>query len=65
MELIEPPPLPVRDASVGFTGVNATFRHLVVRGALLELVTFGFYRFWLNTDIRRYLWSNTEIDDFR
>ena len=53
MDLIEPPPLPVRDASVGFTGVNATFRHLVVRGALLELITFGFYRFWLNTDIRR------------
>ena len=35
---------------------------MVERGALLELITFGFYRFWLTTDIRRYLWSNTEID---
>ena len=34
-----------------------------MRGALLELVTFGFYRFWLTTDIRRYLWSHTEIGD--
>src|SRR6266487_1898173 len=45
-----------------FAGDNATFRRLVVRGALLELVTFGFYRFWLTTDIRRHLWSHTEID---
>jgi uncharacterized membrane protein YjgN (DUF898 family) len=25
------------------------------------MVTLGIYRFWLITDIRRYLWSNTEI----
>ncbi len=44
-----------------FTGANRDFRALVTRGALLELVTFGFYRFWLATDIRRHLWVNTEI----
>src|SRR5215472_8179398 len=48
-------------APVSFTGQNGDFRRLVVRGALLELVTFGFYRFWLTTDIRRHLWSHTEI----
>jgi uncharacterized membrane protein YjgN (DUF898 family) len=48
--------------SVRFTGVSSVFRRLVIRGALLELLTFGFYRFWLATDIRRHLWSNTEID---
>jgi uncharacterized membrane protein YjgN (DUF898 family) len=48
-------------APVSFTGRNGDFRRLVVRGALLELVTFGFYRFWLTTDIRRHLWSHTEI----
>ena len=48
-------------APVFFTGRNGDFRRLVVRGALLELVTFGFYRFWLTTDIRRHLWSHTEI----
>lgn len=49
-------------AAVRFTGENAAFRHIVVRGALLELVTFGFYRFWVTTDIRRHLWSHTEVD---
>ncbi len=38
------------------------FFRLVARGAGLELVTVGFYRFWLTTDIRRHLWSNTQID---
>ncbi|MGH6823165.1 MAG: DUF898 family protein, partial [Methylocella sp.] len=42
-----------------FTGENDEFRRLVTRGALLELVTFGFYRFWLATNIRRHLWSNS------
>ena len=25
------------------------------------MVTLGIYRFWLVTDVRRFLWSNTEI----
>ena len=49
-------------ATIRFTGADGAFRRLVTRGALLELVTFGFYRFWLVTDIRRHLWSNTEVD---
>ena len=52
-----PPPLPV-----SFSGNRGEFFQLVARGAGLELVTAGFYRFWLATDIRRYLWSNTHID---
>lgn len=47
---------------VAFTGNRKDFFHLVVRGAGLELVTVGFYRFWLSTDIRRHLWTNTVID---
>jgi uncharacterized membrane protein YjgN (DUF898 family) len=54
-----PPPLP---AGVSFSGDRGEFRRLVTRGAALELVTVGFYRFWLATDIRRHLWSNTHID---
>src|SRR4030043_1381420 len=34
---------------------------LLIRGALLLMVTLGIYRFWLATDVRRFLWSNTEI----
>jgi uncharacterized membrane protein YjgN (DUF898 family) len=57
------PPLPVTDAAspVSFTGVRGEFRRLVMRGALLELITLGFYRFWLATDMRRHLWSHTSV----
>nr|WP_229177751.1 DUF898 domain-containing protein [Bradyrhizobium ivorense] len=51
-----PPPMPV-----AFSGKRKEFFHLVARGAGLELITLGFYRFWLTTDIRRHLWSNTQI----
>src|SRR5947209_2906747 len=44
-----------------FTGNERAFWRLLVRGAVLLLVTLGIYRFWLATDIRRFLWSNTEI----
>jgi uncharacterized membrane protein YjgN (DUF898 family) len=54
-----PPALP---AAVSFSGDRGEFRRLVSRGAGLELITVGFYRFWLATDIRRHLWSNTHID---
>jgi uncharacterized membrane protein YjgN (DUF898 family) len=55
-----PPPLP--PVPVSFSGNRGEFFHLAARGAGLEFVTVGFYRFWLATDIRRHLWSNTHID---
>jgi uncharacterized membrane protein YjgN (DUF898 family) len=57
-----PPPPPPPPLPVSFTGNRKEFFQLVARGAGLELVTLGFYRFWLVTDIRRHLWSNTVID---
>jgi uncharacterized membrane protein YjgN (DUF898 family) len=51
-----------RPPTIEFTGDRGEFRRLVSRGALLELITAGFYRFWLATDMRRHLWSNTVID---
>src|SRR5712671_4849996 len=53
------PPMP---APVLFSGNRGEFFRLVTRGAGLELITVGFYRFWLATDIRRHLWSNSHID---
>ena len=58
--VVAPPALP---GSVAFSGERGEFRRLVTRGALLELITVGFYRFWLATDIRRHLWSHTTVDD--
>lgn len=58
-QVVANPALPADQ--VAFSGERPVFRKLVTRGALLELVTFGFYRFWLATDIRRHLWSHTSV----
>jgi len=58
-----PPAEPAAPAPNGarFLGNERAFWALLIRGALLLLVTLGIYRFWLATDVRRFLWSNTEI----
>ena len=54
-----PPPAP--PLPVSFYGDRGEFRRLVMRGTGLEVLTVGFYRFWLATDIRRHLWWNIDI----
>ena len=49
-------------SDIVFTGHDDEFRDLLRKGALLEIVTFGFYRFWLATKIRQHLWSHTVLD---
>jgi uncharacterized membrane protein YjgN (DUF898 family) len=56
-----PPPLPASAVKVEFSGKRGDFFRLVRNGTGLELITFGFYRFWLATDIRRHLWSHTSL----
>src|SRR5262245_8133707 len=46
---------------VRFLGQRRYYWRLLIRGAALLMITLGIYRFWLTTDIRRFLWSNTEI----
>lgn len=55
-------PLPPAEAGCEFVGKGRDFRRVAVQGALLEFVTFGFYRFWLATKLRRHLWSSTLIE---
>ncbi len=57
-----PPSTAPAPEGVLFTGQRRDFRRLVTRGGLLELVTLGFYRFWLTTDMRRHLWSHTVVE---
>ncbi|WP_298956120.1 YjgN family protein [uncultured Methylobacterium sp.] len=35
---------------------------LVVKGFFLSIVTFGIYRFWYVTNLRRFFWSRTALD---
>ena len=46
---------------VQFLGYRRSYWRLLIRGAVLLMLTLGIYRFWLVTDVRRFLWSNTEI----
>src|SRR5581483_12457396 len=52
------PPAP---GTVRFLGYDRAYWRLLARGAVLLMFTLGIYRFWLATDIRRFLWSGTEL----
>jgi uncharacterized membrane protein YjgN (DUF898 family) len=54
----------VADLGTGqrFLGMRRDYSRLLSRGAVLLLLTLGIYRFWLMTDVRRFLWCHTEID---
>src|SRR5258707_14433280 len=56
-----PPHLPPMPAPVLFSGNRGEFFRLATRRAGLELITVGFYRFWLAADIRRHFGSNSHI----
>lgn len=45
-----------------FLAPRRAYWRLLTRGAVLLLATLGLYRFWLMTDVRRFLWCHTEID---
>src|SRR5829696_7272206 len=58
-----PPAQPMsHNASMSFSGRGRDFFRLLITGSLFEIPTFGFYRFWLITKLRRHLWANTQID---
>lgn len=52
---------PVGAGAVKFLGSEAAYWRLRIKGAGLLMLTLGIYRFWFATDVRRYLWSSTEI----
>ncbi len=52
---------PASGGGARFLGAHRVYLRLLVRGAALLMVTLGIYRFWFATDVRRFLWSNTEI----
>src|SRR5215210_5047202 len=61
MPVTAPMPATPSFGAARFVGRAGDFWRLVIRGTFFLLVTLGIYRFWLTTDIRRFLWSNTEV----
>jgi uncharacterized membrane protein YjgN (DUF898 family) len=54
-------PTPRARGAVHFLGLEKAYWRIMIRGSALLAVTLGIYRFWLTTDMRRFLWSNTEV----
>jgi uncharacterized membrane protein YjgN (DUF898 family) len=52
------PPSPVR---LRFIGRTADYWRLMIRGAVMQAITLGIYRFWLSTDMRRFLWGAIDV----
>jgi uncharacterized membrane protein YjgN (DUF898 family) len=52
---------PERTGTARFLGSERAFFVLLARGSLFLALTLGIYRFWLATDVRRFLWGNTEV----
>jgi uncharacterized membrane protein YjgN (DUF898 family) len=44
-----------------FHGTTGAMAPTVLKGLALTTLTLGVYRFWYQTNIRRFLWDNTEI----
>ncbi len=57
----EPEEQPLGTGRGRFLGATRSFWRIVSRGAVLLVLTLGLYRFWLATDVRRFLWANTEV----
>lgn len=49
------------EESIRIVPQEAPLAGLVVGGTLLTLLTFGIYRFWYRTRLRRYYWGNTTV----
>ena len=50
-----------RRGEVSFVGRRGPLLSLVLKNTLLTILTFGLYRFWAKTWIRRYFWNNVRI----
>lgn len=56
-----PVPAPANAASLQFLD-RPGLPQLLVRNLLFGALTFGFYRFWAKTNLRRFLWASVVID---
>lgn len=55
----------IRYADGRYSGKSGPIFGLSLTVAILTLFTFGIYRFWGKTRIRRYIWSSAELDGDR
>ena len=51
----------IRFGEISFVGRRVVLLFLALKNTVLMILTFGFYRFWAKTWIRRYFWNNVRI----
>ena len=54
-------PAPAGEARGQFFGSTREYWRILSRNAPALITTLGLYRFWVSTDVRRYLWSHTNL----
>jgi uncharacterized membrane protein YjgN (DUF898 family) len=52
---------PQSDGRGHFLGDKREYWRILARDALSLVLTLGIYRFWVSSDVRRYLWSHSEV----
>src|SRR5258708_32550544 len=53
---------PASAVRLRFVGHRGDYWRLMIRGGVLQAITLGIYRFWLFTDMRRFLWASTAAE---
>jgi uncharacterized membrane protein YjgN (DUF898 family) len=53
---------PAAAVRLRFVGDRGDYWRLMIRGGVLQAITLGIYRFWLFTDMRRFLWASTAVE---
>jgi uncharacterized membrane protein YjgN (DUF898 family) len=53
---------PAESVWLAFVGNRRDYWRLMLRGNALQGITLGLYRFWLFSDMRRFLWASIELD---
>ena len=51
-----------KDHSVDYVGTVGALFPIALMNLFLTIITFGIYRFWAKTNVRKYLWSQTHLD---
>lgn len=51
----------IRFGEISFVGRRVALLFLALKNTVLTILTFGIYRFWAKTWIRRYFWNNVRI----
>lgn len=46
-----------------YKGTGSQLLPIVLLNLLFTIITIGIFRFWAKTNIRKYLWKNTYLDD--